>query len=161
MLRPLLIALAAAAAMIACGPATAEEPKAMLLSERLAEGAPFVVIVKQGSLPLRAGDWSYPRGHDYWTVFEGRFDPESGIWQSDAVGFQVRGIEYHSCPPDLDHSRFYCGGVHTSGHRLRARVTPRDHVLVILENELTFDEAGNVYLAGAQIGVVTIPPRPY
>lgn len=133
----------------------------LLLSERIAAGASFVVVTKDRSVPLRAGGWSYPDGADRWTVFEGRYNPDSGIWDTDVVGFHVRGIEYHSCPPDLDHSRFRCGGVHTFGHRLSRRVTPRDHVLVVLENELTFDEAGNVYHGGEHIGIVATPPSPY
>lgn len=143
------------------GPAGAQAAPQPLLSERIASGASFVVVTKARSVPLRAGSWSYPNGADRWTVFEGRYNPESGIWDTDVVGFQVRGIEYHSCPPDLDHSRFRCGGVHTFGHRLSRRVTPRDHVLIVLENELTFDEAGNVYREGELIGMVATPPSPY
>lgn len=131
------------------------------LSERIAAGQSFMVATLPRSVPLRAGSWTYPGGGDRWTVFEGRYDPDSGIWATDAVGFQVSGIEYHSCPPDLDHTRFRCGGVHTNGHRLDRRVTPRDHVLIVLENELTFDEAGMVYRDGALIGMVSTPPSPY
>lgn len=155
-----MAALALTVAVVSTSTANAQEALPPLLSERLAEGANFVVVTKRQSVPLRRGGWSYPNG-DLWTVFEGRFNPDSGIWQSDVVGFSVSGIEYHSCPPDLDHSRFLCGGVHSSGHQLDRRVTPRDHVLIVLENELTFDEAGSVFLDGEHIGVVTIPPRPY
>lgn len=161
MIRSIVSTALAALALAGTGVARAQEAATPLLSERLAEGANFVVITKRGSVPLRPGDWSYPQGHDHWTVFEGRFNPESGLWQSDVVGFSVRGLEYHSCPPDFDHSRFQCGGIHSQGHRLARRITPRDRVLIVLENELTFDEAGNVLLDGEHIGVVTIPPRPY
>lgn len=153
-----LIGLVWAGAGASTAAQDAPEP---LLSERIAAGTSFVVVTKDRSVPLRAGGWSYPDGADRWTVFEGRYNPDSGIWDTDVVGFQVRDIEYHSCPPDLDQSRFRCGGVHSSGHRLSRRVTPRDHVLVVLENELTFDEAGNVYREGQHIGIVATPPSPY
>lgn len=148
-------------AWTAPGPVAAQTAAEAPLSERMASGAPFVVVTRQGSVPLRPGSWRYPEGADRWTVFEGRFNADSGIWDTDVVGFQVRGIEYHSCPPDLDHARFHCGGVHTFGHRLTRRITPRDHVLVVLENELTFDEEGNVYRDGEHIGMVATPPSPY
>jgi hypothetical protein len=150
-----------ALADVSTSPVAAQTAPEPLLSERIASGVSFVVVTKDRSVPLREGSWSYPDGADRWTVFEGRYNPESGIWDTDVVGFQVRGIEYHSCPPDLDHSRFGCGGVHTFGHRLSRRVTPRDHVLIVLENELTFDEAGNVYREGELIGMVATPPSPY
>jgi hypothetical protein len=152
--------LAALTGLLVFGPVAAQTPPEPLLSERIASGTSFVVVTKDRSIPLRAGNWSYPDGGDRWTVFEGRFNPESGIWATDTVGFQVRGIEYHSCPPDLD-PRYRCGGIHTNGHRLSRRVTPRDHVLIVLENELTFDEAGNVYREGELIGMVATPPSPY
>lgn len=152
--------LAALIGLLVSGPVAAQTSPEPLLSERIASGTSFVVVTKDRSVPLRPGSWSYPEGGDRWTVFEGRFNPDSGIWATDTVGFQVRGIEYHSCPPDLD-PRFRCGGIHTNGHRLSRRVTPRDHVLVVLENELTFDEEGNVYRDGELIGMVATPPSPY
>lgn len=162
MSRPFRSALLALTlALATTGSVSAQSQPGVSISERIAAGTPFMVATLPGAVPLRSGAWSYPGGGDRWTVFEGRYNPESGIWATDAVGFQVRGIEYHSCPPDLDHSRFRCGGVHTDGHRLDRRVTPHDHVLIVLENELTFDEAGMVYRDGTLIGMVSTPPSPY
>ena len=137
--------------------AGAESPT---LVELMTAGRDFIVATKKGSVPLRQGDWSYPEGFDRWIVFEGRYAPESGIWSSDGLGFRVRNNEYHGCPPDLDRSRFICGGAHSDGYRLSRPLTPQDHVVVILGNELPFDDAGNVYRDGEVIGVITVPPAP-
>lgn len=129
--------------------------------ELMSAGRPFLVATRKDSVPLRPGSWSYPEGHDYWVVFEGRYNPDSGIWSSDALGFRITANEYHGCPPDIDRSRFICGGAHSNGYQLSRRLTPRDHVVVILGNELPFDDAGNVYRDGVRIGVITVPPAPY
>ncbi|MDP1914131.1 hypothetical protein [Brevundimonas sp.] len=155
--------LTAAAALLAlsASPAPAQDSQGtgpMTLVEQMAAGRPFLVAARKGAIPLPQEGWSYPEGWDYWVVFEGRYNPESGIWASDGVGFSPRGIEFHACPPDIDRSRFICGGTHSDGHPLSRRVTPRDHVVVILENELTFDDAGAVYRDGQQVGVITVPP---
>lgn len=165
MVRRLLLAAVALAAAHGAGslPAaaqTTEPADTESLVEKLASGRPYIVVTLPRTIPLREGDWSYPFPSDYWIAFEGRYDPESGIWQSSGFGFNPNRNEYHSCPPDLDRSRFICGGSHSWGHRLERRVAPRDHVLVILENELTFDDAGNVYRNGELIGVVAVPPAP-
>lgn len=135
--------------------------QAETLVDLMTAGRPFLVAAKKDAIPLRPGDWSYPEGHDYWVVFEGRYNAESGIWSSDALGFRITANEYHGCPPDLDRSRFICGGAHSDGYRLSRRLAPQDHVVVILGNELPFDDAGNVYRDGERIGVITVPPAPY
>ncbi len=160
--RAALAALFAALALPAV--AAPRQDAAPALTETLVEmmsaGRPFLVATKKNTLPLREGNWSYPEGFDHWVVFEGRYSPESGIWSSDALGFRITGNEYHGCPPDIDRSRFICGGSHSDGYRLSRRLTPGDHVVVILGNELPFDDAGNVYLDGQRIGVITVPPAP-
>lgn len=130
------------------------------LVEMMSAGRTFLVATKKGAVPLREGNWSYPEGHDYWVVFEGRYSPDSGIWSSDALGFRVTGNEYQGCPPDIDRSRFICGGAHSDGYRLSRRLAPEDRVVVILGNELPFDDAGNVYRDGERIGVIVVPPAP-
>ncbi|KQY84757.1 hypothetical protein [Brevundimonas sp. Root1423] len=138
--------------------AAAAEPKTLV--ELMTAGREFLVATKKDSVPLRPGDWSYPEGFDRWVVFEGRYTAESGIWSSDGLGFRVRNNEYHGCPPNLDRSRFICGGAHSDGYRMSAPITPSDHVVVILGNELPFDDDGNVYRDGQLIGVITVPPAP-
>jgi hypothetical protein len=157
-LAGLFSALAAPATALPPQDATAAEPQSLV--ELMTAGRAFLVATKKGSVPLRPGNWSYPEGFYRWEVFEGRYTAESGIWSSDAVGFEVRNNEYHGCPPNLDRSRFICGGAHSDGYRMSAPLTPQDHVIVILGNELPFDDAGNVYRDGAVIGVITVPPAP-
>lgn len=157
-LAGLLSTLAAPAVAAPPQEAAAEGPKSLV--ELMTAGRYFLVATKKGSVPLRPGSWSYPEGFDRWTVFEGQYVPESGIWTSDALGFRVTNNEYHGCPPDLDRSRFICGGVHSDGYRLSRPLTPSDRVVVILGNELPFDDAGNVYRDGEVIGVITVPPPP-
>jgi hypothetical protein len=154
----LLSALAGPAAASSRQEAGPAEPQTLV--ELMTAGRNFLVATKPRSVPLREGDWSYPEGHDYWVVFEGRYTAESGIWSSDGLGFRVTRNEYHGCPPNLDRSRFICGGAHSDGYRLSRPLTPQDHVVVILGNELPFDDAGNVYRDGEIIGVITIPPAP-
>jgi len=157
-LAGLLSAIAAPA--IASPPQDPAGAKPQRLVELMAAGRYFLVATKKESVPLRPGGWSYPEGFDRWTVFEGQYVPESGMWTSDALGFRVTNNEYHGCPPDLDRSRFICGGVHSNGYRMSRALTPQDHVIVILGNELPFDDAGNVYRDGEIIGVITVPPAP-
>lgn len=128
--------------------------------EQMEAGRPFLVAARKGAIPLSQTGWSYPEGFDYWVTFEGRYTAESGIWSSDGLGFRPRGLEYQACPPDIDRSRFICGGAHSDGYRMSRRLTPRDHVVVILGQELAFDDAGNVYRDGEVIGVITVPPAP-
>lgn len=157
-MRHLALCTSLAAALMA-GPAFAQT--ASTLTEQLAAGQPFVVVAKKDAITLRAGDWSYPSGSDYWVAFEGRYAPDSGIWSSDGLGFTPRNNEFQACPPDLDRSRFICGGAHSTGYRMSSRLTPENHGLVILGHELTFDNAGKVYKDGVEIGVITVPPAPY
>ncbi len=157
-LAALSLCLAASAATGAPQDPSSETPTGIVA--RMEAGQPFLVAARKGAIPLREEGWSYPAGFDNWVVFEGRYTAESGIWQSDAIGFTPRGNEYHGCPPDLDRSRFICGGAHSDGYRLSRALTPRDHVVVILGNELPFDEDGNVYRDGVVIGVITFPPAP-
>lgn len=158
------LALCLAAALLApAGAASAQAPEAgepESLVDKLSSGRPFILVTRRDVVSLRPGDWSYPSPADYWIAFEGRYDAESGIWMSSGFGFNPNRNEHHACPPDLDRSRFMCGGVHSLGHRLERRLTPRDHVLVVLENQLEFDDAGNVYRDGELVGLVAVPPRP-
>lgn len=65
MTRTLLVALTG---LLVFGPVAAQTPPEPLLSERIASGTSFVVVTKDRSVPLRAGNWSYPDGGDRWTV---------------------------------------------------------------------------------------------
>lgn len=151
-----LSALAAPAFAMAQDPA----PAPRTLVDLMEAGRPFLVATSKDAIPLDRTGWSYPEGFDYWVVFEGRYTAESGIWSSDGLGFTPRGVEYQACPPDLDRMRFICGGAHSDGYRLSRRLAPSDHVVVILGQELPFDDAGNVYRDGRVIGVITVPPAP-
>lgn len=62
---------------------------------------------------------------------------------------------------DVDRTRFICGGAHSTDCRTGPRLTPENHSLVILGQELKFDDAGKVCKDEVEIGVTTIPPAPY
>ena len=154
------IALGCAAPSIQSVAAAAEQQdeSAQSLVSLMEAGRKFRVTAPRGAIVLRPGNWSYPPLEAGPLVFEGDFRSPSGIWTSAPVGFRITNNEYSACPPGLDRSIYICGGVHSDGYPMTRRFTPSDHMLVILGNELRFDDLGHVYRDDVLIGELTISP---